>query len=67
MSLGQHDPSIQGTLFIAAKDLVHAPGHPFYQRLNKLLHKHGFDRFVEDLCSEFYADSIGRPHINSTR
>lgn len=63
MSLGQRDTSTQGSLFIAAKDLVHSPGHPFYQRVNKLLSKHGFDRFVEEICAKFYSDSVGRPSL----
>jgi hypothetical protein len=41
----------------------HAPGHPFYERLNAVLDAEGFDRFVEDLCARFYAPQFGRPSL----
>ena len=28
-----------------------ALGHPFYEALNELLAKHGFDDFVEEICA----------------
>lgn len=31
-----------------------APGHRFYEKLNELLRKAGFDAFVERLCEPFY-------------
>ena len=40
-----------------------APGHPFYKKLNRVLEKHGFDEFVEEQCSKYYADGVGRPGI----
>jgi hypothetical protein len=27
--------------------LAESPGHPFYRKLNRILARHGFDRFVE--------------------
>ncbi|MFH1845479.1 MAG: transposase, partial [bacterium] len=53
----------QGELWIPSSDLAHSPGHPFYERLNRLLDEHGFDRFVEALCAKFYAERLGRPSI----
>lgn len=40
----------QGGLWIATSDLTRSPGHPFYERLNRLLAEHGFDVFVEEQC-----------------
>jgi transposase len=53
----------QPPLWIAASDLPASPGHPFYERLNALLDAHGFDRFAEDQCREFYAKVMGRPGL----
>ena len=53
----------QSPLWIAASDLPTAPGHPFYARLNAVLDGHGFDRFAEDQCREFYAKVMGRPGL----
>jgi transposase len=43
--------------------LARSPGHPFYQRLNELLGRHGFDPYVESRCEKFYAERMGRPSI----
>jgi len=40
-----------------------SPGHAFYDRLQSVLAKAGFDRYVEDLCAPFYAFRKGRPSI----
>jgi transposase len=48
---------------VASGDLARSPGHPFYDRLNKLLIENEFDRFVEDRCREFYASNKGRPSM----
>ncbi len=37
-------------------------GHPFYEKLNELLAQNGFDRWVEDLCSNYFKDK-GRRSI----
>ena len=55
--------SEQAPLWIAASELPKAPGHPFYVRLGGVLDAHDFDRFVEDLCSGFYAPVMGRPSL----
>ena len=44
-------------------ELPEAPGHPFYQRLNQLLDKAGFDEFCESRCRKFYHQKLGRPSL----
>src|SRR5690348_1099118 len=41
-------------------ELAEAPGHPFYQRLNRVLETAGFDRFCEEQCKWYYAEKLGR-------
>jgi transposase len=62
MSMGTRETD-QPPLWIAASDLPTSPGHPFYARLNAVLDAHGFDRFAEDQCREFYAKVMGRPGL----
>jgi transposase len=62
MSMGTRETD-QSPLWIAASDLPASPGHPFYARLNAVLDAHGFDRFAEDQCREFYAEVMGRPSL----
>ena len=54
-------------MWVAAQKLPRSPGHPFYERLNRVLEKAGFDAFVEGLCARFYADGIGRPSLRPGR
>lgn len=64
MADGHGNPdSEQARLWIAASELPKSPGHPFYVRLSAVLDANDFDRFVEDLCSGFYAPVIGRPSL----
>ena len=44
-------------------ELAEAPGHPFYQRLNRVLEQSGFDSFCEQQCGEFYHEKLGRPSL----
>ena len=53
----------QGSMWIATSDLAHSPGHPFCERLNRLLAQHGFDEFAEEQCRSFYAERLGRPSV----
>ncbi len=56
--------SKQGSMWVPSAELARGPGHPFYERLNRLLADEGFDRFVEELCAPHYrATSVGRPSI----
>ena len=50
-------------LWIATNELPPTGGHPFYQRLNRVLDEHAFDEFVEAQCAPFYADTLGRPSL----
>src|SRR5436190_23579562 len=63
MALGRRPTDHQGELFVTSADLPRSAGHPFYDRLNRLLAGHGFDAYVEDLCRPYYADGQGRPGI----
>lgn len=53
----------QEELWIATAELPRSGGHPFYERLNKLLEEAGFDTFVEERCRKFYAPKMGRPSL----
>ena len=46
-----------------ASEMAEAPGHPFYQRLNKVLNEAGFDAYCEERCREFYHIKLGRPSL----
>lgn len=46
-----------------ANERAEAPGHPFYQRLNKVLEEAGFDAFCEEQCRAFYHGKLGRPSL----
>jgi len=50
-------------MWVTTTDLPTAASHPFYTRLNQLLHQHGFDDFAEAQCALFYAETIGRPSL----
>ena len=53
----------QKKLWIASDALPLSDGHPFFDRLNLLFEKTGFDSFVESACAQFYADRMGRPSL----
>jgi transposase len=63
MAMGKRRGSDQLPLWIDPSDLAAAPGHPFYERLNEVLDRHGFDGFVEEKCRHFYASKMGRPSV----
>jgi transposase len=63
MALGRRKGEQQNDLFIMAEHLPQAPGHVFYRKLNAILRDAGFDRWVEDLCQPYYAQTQGRPGI----
>ena len=54
------DDGSQQSMWVATADLPQSAGHPFYERLNRILEAAGFDAFVEGLCAPFYA-VMGRP------
>ena len=53
----------QVTMWVPTADLPKSAGHPFYERLNRVLDDAGFDAFVEAQCASFYADGVGRPSL----
>ena len=50
-------------MWVATTDLPRSAGHPFYERLNRVLDDADFDTFVEAQCAQFYADGVGRPSL----
>ena len=53
MSMGRKTSS-QPPLWVPHTAVAAAPGHTFYEKLNELLGRHGFDAHVEGLCEGFY-------------
>ena len=62
MSMKRREPEQRG-MWVATKELPRSAGHVFYEKLNEVLDKGGFDRFVEELCAPYYAAGEGRPSI----
>jgi len=63
MALGRKSNQRQNQFWIETDSLPDVPRHVFYDRLNQLLDEGQFDRWIEDLCAPFYADSQGRRGI----
>ena len=57
------DDGSQQSMWVSAADLPRGGGHPFYERLNRILEAAGFDAFVEGLYAQFYAAKTGRPGL----
>src|SRR5450432_2993129 len=53
----------QEEIWIPNCELARSASHPFYERLNQLLARHDFDRFVEGKCQRYYAATMGRPGL----
>jgi transposase len=62
MSLGKRKQE-QQSAWVATTELPKSPGHPFYMKLNGLLAKAGFDKWLETLCAPYYAAKMGRESI----
>lgn len=62
MSMRRRPKSKQPELWIATSAIARTPGHPFYERLNKVLAEAKFDDFVEERCASYYGEG-GRPSI----
>lgn len=62
MTLGRRGGDRQGEFWTANQDLPRGPGHVFYDKLNAVLARAGFDRTLEELCAPYYATS-GRASI----
>ena len=52
----------QEDLFYASEQ-AEAPGHPFYQQLNRVLEEAKFDAFCGQRCRTFYHSKLGRPSL----
>ena len=62
--MGTRKQERQQEFWIAINDVVEPPGNVFYDRLNRILDAHRFDRKVETLCRKFYKKSrYGRPSM----
>ena len=63
MAMGTtRDDGSRQSMWVATTDLPRNAGHPFYERLNRILSAAGFDAFVEGLCARFYT-TMGRPSL----
>ena len=63
MAMGRVVGESQSEFWVATQDLPRSPAHPFYERLNEILHQGGFDAFCESQCKKFYAEVLGRPSV----
>ena len=63
MAMGKRKQEVQSQFWIPTVQLPNAPGHPFYEQLNRILDAEGFDAFVEKRCAKFYAQKRGRPSL----
>jgi len=62
MALGRQGER-QTELMIGWAELPRSPGHAFYDRLQAVLIKAGFDGFAESQCAPYYARKRGRPSL----
>jgi transposase len=53
----------QAPFWVLRNELPRTVAHPFYEQVNRLLEKHGFDQFAESTCAQFYASRMGRPSL----
>ena len=68
MAMGKRPAARQASpMWVDTADLPTNHGHPFFERLNRVLEDCGFDAFVEELCATFYADRLGRPSLRPGR
>lgn len=62
MGLGRQNDRLS-RMWICYDEMPRSRGHAFYDRLQAILYKYSFDRFVEDLCTPYYAETRGRRSI----
>ena len=60
--MGKRKP-VQSFTFLTLDDLPQAPTVTFYEQVNEVLDRAGFDAFVEDTCSEYYHERLGCPSL----
>ena len=64
MSMGRKSDQVTTEdLFISYSDVPKGPSHRFFSRLDRILRKHDFDAFCEEVCAPYYAEIMGRPSI----
>jgi len=65
MAMGKRKSQRQAALFVATDELARSPGHPFYQKLNRLLATVEFDTWLERRCQQYYEteEKRGKPSI----
>jgi transposase len=63
MAMGTRERDDQGTFWVATSALPMSAAHPFYEQVNRILDRRGFDGFVEGLCGKFYHERMGRPSL----
>ena len=52
--MGKRPAARQGSLlWVTTADLATNAGHPFFERLNRVLEEVGFDAFIEGLCAVY--------------
>lgn len=62
MAMGRRKPK-QQDLWLSTQEIVKPASHPFYVKVNEVLHKKGFDRKAEQLCKRYYKPVMGRPSM----
>ena len=68
MAMGKRPGARQASpMWVNTEDLPTSDGHPFFERLNRVLEESGFDAFVEGLCEAFSACRLGRPSLRPGR
>src|SRR5919109_4538202 len=63
MAMGRKRSREQQEKLFYATEQVEAPGHPFYEELNRVLAAAKFDAFCEGECAKFYHNKLGRPSL----
>jgi transposase len=63
MAMGKRARDGQDSFWVATSALPAGAGHPFYERLNRILAERRFDDFVEAECRKFYHERLGRPSL----
>jgi len=63
MSMKCHRENRQEAMWVASDAVASTPGHPFYEKLERILRDAHFDAFAESECVSYYSAKTGRPSI----
>jgi transposase len=63
MAMGTKQDRAQQEKLFYTTEQADAPGHPFYEKLNRVLDGANFDVFCEGECAKFYHCKLGRPSL----